>query len=222
MLRGTGSHGPGLTGRLLAGLACLRCCGLTMLAPTGMGSGTWVLGTLRPHAGERSPEGPAHAITVAYATVSRSIGPVLSPMFATPPTPSLSSSARCRFASGVSSRVLDVPSAAQRARAAARQQDRQAARRVQVAVGHARAVDDHHVVEQRAVAVRRVAQLVEVVGEQRRVMDVDLRQVRQLRPDRRGGARSDDATSATPICGYDRPLSSRAIMNVMTRVRSVW
>jgi hypothetical protein len=52
-------------------------------------------------------------------------------------------------------------------------QDRQVFVRVRVAVGDGAAVDDHHVIQQRAVAVGRVLQLAQELGEQLGVEDID-------------------------------------------------
>ena len=58
--------------------------------------------------------------------------------------------------------IAEVTSALQLAGAAAGQQDRQVVRIVRVAVAHAGAVDQRDVIEQRAVAVGRRLQLLEV------------------------------------------------------------
>ena len=71
--------------------------------------------------------------------------------------------------------ILQMAAALELARAAAHQHQRQVVARVPVAVGDARAVQDRHVVEQRAVAVRRRLQLGQVLREQLRVIAVDLR-----------------------------------------------
>ena len=73
-----------------------------------------------------------------------------------------------------------VAAALQRARPAAEHQDRQIGRCVRVAVGHPVAIQQHHVIEQRAVAVGRRRELFHVVREQRRVVGVDLGEVREL------------------------------------------
>ena len=70
--------------------------------------------------------------------------------------------------------------ALQPAGGAADQQDRQVVVRVQVAVAHAAAVEEHRVIEQVAVAVRGRLQLLEEDREQVEVVHVDLGFLRDL------------------------------------------
>ena len=63
------------------------------------------------------------------------------------------------------------------AAAAADQQQRQVGAGMRIRVRHPGAVENHHVVQQRAVAVRRRAQLVQVVRKQTHVIGVDLREL---------------------------------------------
>ena len=77
-------------------------------------------------------------------------------------------------------RVDEVPSALELAAAAAGEDRRQVDRRVVVAVAHAGAVHHDRLIEQRAVAVGRVLHLLEEIAEQRHVIRVDLRRLRDL------------------------------------------
>ena len=74
--------------------------------------------------------------------------------------------------------VFDVPARLDRAAAAAGEQNRQVVVIVGVAVGVAAAVDDHAVVQQRAVALLDALQLRQQVGE---LLDVELVDVADLR-----------------------------------------
>lgn len=90
-------------------------------------------------------------------------------------TPSLFSSVRCRFASGVSGayRTCRPPHAC----GAARKQDQQVVGGVGVAVGHPCAVDDHRMDEQRTAAVRRRPSPIQRPREDIHVVLVDLGQL---------------------------------------------
>src|SRR5262249_54312846 len=70
--------------------------------------------------------------------------------------------------------ILDVTSALDPVDAAGDQQERQVGIEVQIGVAQRSAVHDHRVIEQRTVAVRRGAQLVEVISQHLRMEDVDL------------------------------------------------
>ena len=95
-------------------------------------------------------------------------------------------------------------------------------RQVQVRVAHAGAVEQQRVVEQRAVAVRRRLQLLEEVGEQLHVERVELRLAAPASRGCSGGATAGDARRARRSPDTTATLTSRAIRNVKTRVRSVW
>src|SRR5262249_34697526 len=77
-------------------------------------------------------------------------------------------------------RILNVAAALHLSGAAAGDDDRQVDVIVDVRIAHTAAVEHHRVVEQRAAAVRRRLQLLEVVGGQRDVEGVDLRHPRDL------------------------------------------
>src|SRR5256885_14599382 len=72
-----------------------------------------------------------------------------------------------------------MPSPANAAGTPTGEENGEIVRVMEVAVPHPAAVQDQHVVEQRAVAVRRRLQLLEVVRELLRVVRVDLRLLRQ-------------------------------------------
>ena len=74
-------------------------------------------------------------------------------------------------------REPQMPAALQLPGRAAREDDRQRAEVVLVAVAQRAAVEDQRVIEQRAVAVRRRLQLLEEVGELRHVVGVQLREL---------------------------------------------
>ncbi len=73
------------------------------------------------------------------------------------PHPAAIQQGKCKFVTGVSAPQIDVPARAEPAVALADDEDGQAFVRVAIAVGDAGAVDDHGVIEQRAVAVARGA-----------------------------------------------------------------
>src|SRR4029434_637838 len=75
----------------------------------------------------------------------------------------------------------DVAAGAYRPAAAASQKDREVVVVVRIAVAQAGTVDDHAVVEQRAVALAHRLELVEEVGELPRVERVDLRELFDVR-----------------------------------------
>ena len=75
--------------------------------------------------------------------------------------------------------IADVAPPRELPRRAAEEHDRQVVGRVGVAVAHARAVHQDHVVEQRAVAVGRRPQLLDEAGEEADVIAVDLGQLAQ-------------------------------------------
>ena len=99
--------------------------------------------------------------------------PVLSPSFSVC-TPDLSSIDSSRLFIGVSSAIADVPAALEFSRPAADQSQRQIGVRVPIAVGDAAAVEDHRVIEQRAVAVRSRFHALDQISELIHVMRVDL------------------------------------------------
>ena len=67
-------------------------------------------------------------------------------------------------------RIDEMTAALERAAAAADEQRRERTVRVTVAVADARTIKNDHVVEQRAVAVRRVPQLLQIIREQLQVV----------------------------------------------------
>jgi len=72
-------------------------------------------------------------------------------------------------------RIADMRAALDAADTAGDEQKRQVGIEMQVRIAQTGPVQDHRVIEQRAVAVLRVAQLAEVVGQHPRVQPVDLR-----------------------------------------------
>ena len=104
---------------------------------------------------------------IAYIPDSVSIGslPVLPPICSTG-TSILSISVTSRFAIDGLSVYVEMPAALEPPGAAADEQQRQVVAGVPRAVRDARAVEDRHVIEQRAVAVGRRAQLRQVLREQ--------------------------------------------------------
>ena len=89
-------------------------------------------------------------------------------------TPTLSSSVRCRLASGVGSLYLDMAAAAHVAGGAARNDDWQINMVVNVRIAHAAAIQVEHVVQQRPVSFRSGLQLLQKLREQRDVELIDL------------------------------------------------
>ena len=71
-----------------------------------------------------------------------------------------------------------MPAALESSRPAADDEQRQVVARVPLAVGNARAVQDRHVIQKRAVAVGRRPKLRQILREQLRVIAIDLRHVR--------------------------------------------
>jgi hypothetical protein len=112
--------------------------------------------------------------------------PVLSPTFSTG-TPARSSSVSSRFACGVSCGYTQVLAALDAAVTLAEHDVRQRVVVVQVAVRHVAAVQDDRVVEQRAVAVLRVGQLLDELREDLRVVVLDADSARSS-PGRSRGA----------------------------------
>ena len=94
-----------------------------------------------------------------------------------------------RFDSGVSFGDFDVAVALQPAGPAARDQDRQLVVRMDVAVAHAAAVENHRVIQHVAVAGGHFVELRKEAGEHLHVIDIDLRLLFLFLRDR-----SDDAT----------------------------
>ena len=108
-----------------------------------------------------------------------SSSPVVSPNFSVR-TPPLCSRLTSRLFSGVSLAILQVPAALQLARAAAQHGSRQFVVRVDVGVAQAAAVENQAVIQQVAVAIRRVLQLLQEVGERLHQVRVDLGDVGDL------------------------------------------
>ena len=104
--------------------------------------------------------------------------PVLSPTRSTG-TPARPSIDMYRLVSGRPLRVAQVPAAAELPRPSPRQQDGEVLDVVQVAVAHAAPVEQHQLIEQRGVPVRRRLQSAQVVRQQLRVIGAHARQLRQ-------------------------------------------
>src|SRR6185295_15312517 len=79
-------------------------------------------------------------------------------------------------------RILNMPATLEPAGASAHHEKRQTVARMLRAVGNAGAVQDRHMIQQRAIAVGRRAKFRQILREQLRVIAVDLRHLRnQLR-----------------------------------------
>src|SRR5580704_16623241 len=76
--------------------------------------------------------------------------------------------------------VADMPSALDAADAVGEEQQRQIREEVQVAVADRTAVENERVIKERAVAIRRIAQLVDIIGQHLGMEDVDLNDLRDL------------------------------------------
>ena len=138
-------------------------------------------GRTSDHTVRRRPDDATFSTMPSYSEAGCSSSgtmPSLSPNLSRS-TPTRSSIVKCTFASGVGWAYLmcrppfSLPGAS-------RDDNRQVQVIVHIRVAHAAAEHDDRVIEQRAVAVGRGLQLLEVIGEQRHVIGVDLRQLLQL------------------------------------------
>ena len=76
--------------------------------------------------------------------------------------------------------VFHVAAASYSSVGATGNQHRRFSGRMLIRIAHPGAVEDRHVIEQRAVAIRRGTQFLQILGEERREMDLDLEEVRDL------------------------------------------